>query len=59
MTSTTPARILLAEDNPSDALLVREALREQADRDIRPPELAAQALDRVDDDAWMVEAERR
>ena len=29
MTSTTPARILLAEDNPSDALLVREALREQ------------------------------
>jgi chemotaxis family two-component system response regulator Rcp1 len=29
MNSTTPARILLAEDNPSDVLLVREALREQ------------------------------
>ena len=36
-----------------------EALREQPDRDVRPPELAAQALDGVDDDARVVEAERR
>src|ERR1019366_530325 len=35
-----------------------ETFGQQTDGDVRPPELAAQAFDRIDDDALMVEAER-
>src|ERR1022692_462108 len=36
-----------------------EALREEAHGDVRPPELAAQAFDGIDDDPLVVEAEWR